>query len=97
MTSADAATVKRELSMFRMFEPRPPTISPASVTLTVGENSPAARHASVAALSKAFGIRSRVLRGVGHAAHLENAFLPLINEIADADRSLQATLRSSRP
>lgn len=82
MTTVDADTVGRELAMFRAFEPRPPAIDPASVTLTVGERSPRARHASVQALSEATGIRYRVLPDTGHAAHLQNAFAPLLDEWA---------------
>ena len=81
MTSDDAETVARELTMFRSFEPRPPAIDPVVVTLTVGECSPPARHASVRALSDALGIEYRVLAGAGHAAHVEDAFGPVIDEL----------------
>ncbi|MDL9948938.1 alpha/beta hydrolase [Gordonia sp. ABSL11-1] len=80
MTAADAATVGRELAMFRAFEPHPPAIGPTSVTLTVGERSPRARHASVQALSALTGIRYRVLPDTGHAPHLQNAFTPLLDD-----------------
>lgn len=66
--------------MFRAFEPRVPAIEREVVTLTVGECSPPARYASVRALSDALGVEYRVLAGAGHAAHLENAFGPLMCE-----------------
>ena len=80
MTSDDADTVARELAMFRAFEPRVPAIDREVVTLAVGECSPPARYASVRALSDALGVEYRVLAGAGHAAHLENAFGPLMCE-----------------
>lgn len=97
MTSADALTVGRELAMFREFEPRPPTIAPDSITLTVGEDSPPARHASVTALSETLGIARRVLPGTGHAAHLQDAFSPLIDTIVEAAQAPHlACIRSAR-
>lgn len=81
LTTSDAATVAREFAMFRAFEPRPPAIDPSAVTLTVGELSPAARYAAVNAISGAFGLGRRVLAGTSHAAHLDNAFHPLVTEL----------------
>lgn len=96
MTTADADTVGRELAMFRAFEPRPPSIDRAAVTLTVGEWSPGARHASVQALSAWTGIRYRVLPDTGHAAHLQNAFTPLIDDGRLVDHD-DLTYARSRP
>ncbi|WP_439030508.1 alpha/beta fold hydrolase [Gordonia terrae] len=82
MTSADSTVVARELAMFRAFEPRKPLVDAASVTLTVGERSSAARYASVDALAGLCGFRRRVLGGTSHAAHLDHAFGPVIDELA---------------
>ncbi|WP_238423223.1 alpha/beta hydrolase [Gordonia sp. 'Campus'] len=87
MTSADIAVVARELAMFRAFEPRKPLIDAASVTVTVGERSSAARHASVDAVADRCGFRRRVLDGTSHAAHLDHAFGPLIDELASTHRA----------
>lgn len=78
MTTSSGETVARELAMFRRFEPRPFTNSSSSVTLTVGANSPRARHESVHALAVALALEVRVLPDTSHAAHLDNAFSPLI-------------------
>lgn len=78
MTTSSGETVARELAMFRRFEPRPFTNSSSSVTLTVGANSPRARHESVHALAVALDLEVRVLPDTSHAAHLDNAFSPLI-------------------
>ncbi|PKZ64693.1 hypothetical protein CYJ73_14800 [Gordonia terrae] len=82
MTSADEAVVARELAMFRAFEPREPVVDVAPVTLTVGQGSPADRHASVTAVAGRCGFDRRVLAGTSHAAHLDNAFAPVIDELA---------------
>ncbi|MFW0783546.1 alpha/beta hydrolase [Gordonia sp. CPCC 206044] len=82
MTSSDRTTVARELAMFRAFEPRGPMIDPATLTLTVGELSPPRRHASVDSLCEAFGFGRRVLLNTSHAAHLDNAFHPIVDELA---------------
>lgn len=74
MTVADEATVRREFAMFGAFEPRRPTGHCDGIVLTVGEHSPAARVASVRALSGALGLPWRALPGAGHAAHLDGAF-----------------------
>ncbi|MBA4021551.1 MAG: hypothetical protein C0482_04250 [Gordonia sp.] len=81
MTTSDAATVARELAIFRAFEPVRPAIDPSTITLTVGADSPDVRHASVTGLASAFGLRHRVLPGTSHAAHLDNAFHPVIAEL----------------
>ncbi|MBD0862628.1 alpha/beta hydrolase [Gordonia sp. zg691] len=86
MTSADEATVERELAMFRAFEPRPPTVDPSSITLTVGQNSPHARYDSIGALGRLCGSDTQVLPGTSHAAHLDNAFREVIADIAPHDR-----------
>jgi len=74
LTSADLATVRRELAMFGSFEPRA-LASAANVTLTVGERSPAARHDCVRALSELLCVPWRVQPGTSHAAHLDGAYL----------------------
>ncbi|WP_051406444.1 alpha/beta fold hydrolase [Williamsia sp. D3] len=81
MTTSNWETVARELAMFRRFEPRPLTINSSSVTLTVGAKSPRVRHESVNALAGALDLKVRVLPGTSHAAHLDNAFAPLIEEL----------------
>ncbi|MGY2876562.1 pimeloyl-ACP methyl ester carboxylesterase [Marmoricola sp. URHA0025 HA25] len=50
----DAVTA-RELMMFRGFEPEPLSATCGRVVVTVGERSPAIRHASVEALRSAYG------------------------------------------
>ncbi|MFE0748781.1 alpha/beta hydrolase [Gordonia sp. NPDC058843] len=82
MTSADDAVVERELAMFRAFEPQEPVADATSVTLTVGRLSPAARHESVNAVAGRCGFGRRVLAGTSHAAHLDNAFVPVIDDLA---------------
>jgi pimeloyl-ACP methyl ester carboxylesterase len=69
---ADREAVGRELAMFRRFEPvlLPPEHPP--VLLTVGELSPPARHASVAALAGFLGVPVAPVPGGRHAVHLEH-------------------------
>jgi pimeloyl-ACP methyl ester carboxylesterase len=72
-TTASLETVTREFHMFRHFEPSPLGELAGRVTLTVGENSPPPRHRAVHTLATHLGTRRRVLPGVGHAAHIEDA------------------------
>jgi pimeloyl-ACP methyl ester carboxylesterase len=66
----DDALTARELAMFRGFEPGSPATTAGRVVVTVGERSPAIRHASVGALRSAYGHEVRVIPGVSHfAAH----------------------------
>ncbi|MGP4110670.1 alpha/beta fold hydrolase [Streptomyces sp. 4N509B] len=66
------AVVEREFAMFRGFEPAAPAPGCGPVLLTVGERSPAARHASVAALARhCGGLGREVVPGGGHAVHLD--------------------------
>jgi pimeloyl-ACP methyl ester carboxylesterase len=78
-TRVTLETITGEFAMFGQFEPQPlPSQSrllQSRIVLTVGENSPPARYASVQALAEFFNVPWRVLRGVGHAAHLEGGFL----------------------
>lgn len=73
MTTAAAETVAGELRMFRRFEPGPLGALAGRTTLSVGQNSAAPRHDSVAALARTLGAARYELPGVGHAPHLENA------------------------
>lgn len=67
----DAVTA-RELAMFRHFEPEPPSATPGRVVVTVGERSPAIRHASVEALRSAYGHEVLVVPGASHFAAYES-------------------------
>ena len=66
----DDDVTARELAMFRAFEPAAPSADAGRVVVTVGERSPAIRHASVAALRSAYGLEVRTVPGASHfAAH----------------------------
>lgn len=82
MTSADASTVSRELAMFRAFEPRPPESRTAPVILTVGEQSPAIRRESVRAIAEVCGCEVRILAETSHAAHLDDAYGPVVESLS---------------
>jgi len=82
MTSADASTVARELAMFRAFEPRPPASRHAPVVLTVGEKSPKIRCESVRAIASFCGFEVRILAGTSHAAHIDDAYGPIVDSLA---------------
>jgi pimeloyl-ACP methyl ester carboxylesterase len=64
-------TVAREFAMFGRFEPAPLDPAAGPVLFTVGELSPAARLASVQALSTAFDRPWASVPGGTHAVHLE--------------------------
>jgi pimeloyl-ACP methyl ester carboxylesterase len=66
----DAVTA-RELAMFRDFEPEPISATAGRVVVTVGERSPAIRHASVEALRSAYGHEVLIVPGVAHFAAYE--------------------------
>lgn len=75
MAPADPDTVRRDLSMFRAFEPSPlPALRGdvmTGVITTVGAFSPAVRHEAARALRVHCGLPYRVIEGCGHAVHLE--------------------------
>jgi pimeloyl-ACP methyl ester carboxylesterase len=77
---ADTEAVGRELAMFRGFEPVLLPTGHPPVLLTVGELSPPARHAAVAALAGFLGVPAATVPGGRHAVHLEHpeAFAALI-------------------
>lgn len=60
------ATVARELPMFRAFEPAPARAGQGPVLVTVGADSPPARHAAASALHASLGYQTRVLPGAQH-------------------------------
>ncbi|ONK10254.1 alpha/beta fold hydrolase [Streptomyces sp. MP131-18] len=82
----EPGVVEREFAMFRGFEPAPPAFGCGPVLLTVGEHSPAARHASVAALAAHCGLPYTTVPGGRHAVHLERPaeFAALIRRRAAA-------------
>ena len=63
----DAVTAG-ELAMFRGFEPEPISATAGRVVVTVGERSPAIRHASVEALRAAYGHEVLIVPGASHFA-----------------------------
>jgi pimeloyl-ACP methyl ester carboxylesterase len=67
----DAEDVRRDLGMFRGFEPSRPTVSVHGVRTTVGGASPPIRHEVARVLQDELGFVSSVLEGCGHAVHLE--------------------------
>jgi pimeloyl-ACP methyl ester carboxylesterase len=71
MAPTDADAVRRDLDMFRAFEPEAPASSVAHVVTTVGELSPPIRYEVGRVLTERLGLPSRVLKGCAHAAHLE--------------------------
>lgn len=74
-TPADAPSepgvVEREFAMFGGFEPSPPARASAPILLTVGANSPAARHTSVTALARRCAVPWTTVPHASHAAHLD--------------------------
>jgi pimeloyl-ACP methyl ester carboxylesterase len=72
MAPDDPDAVRRDLTMFRAFEPAP---SPAQVgdgvMTTVGALSAPVRHEAARALRAQCGLPYRLIDGCGHAAHLE--------------------------
>jgi pimeloyl-ACP methyl ester carboxylesterase len=71
----DADAVRRDLTMFRAFEPGQFPAAHPPALLTVGELSPPERHASVRALAEFLGVEVEVLPGCRHAVHLEQPAL----------------------
>ncbi|WP_227981474.1 alpha/beta fold hydrolase [Nocardia spumae] len=84
-THATPATVGAELAMFLGFEPRPLGAAATRITLTVGAQSPPARHLSVDRLAAFLGTAVRAIPGSGHAVHLERpaALAALVAELAE--------------
>lgn len=85
-TNANLQTITREFAMFGAFEPRSLGSATDRIIVTVGSLSPAARHKSVEALHRAFGVRTTVLAGAGHAAHLQapHAVVDAVNALLDS-------------
>lgn len=72
MAPQDPDAVRRDLGMFRAFEPAAPQAPPGGAAMTtVGALSPAVRHEVAEALRSRCGLPYRVIDGCGHAAHLE--------------------------
>lgn len=75
MAPDDPDAVRRDLAMFRAFEPGAVTATTATavptVMTTVGSLSPPPRHEAARALRSHCGLPYRVIEGCGHAAHLE--------------------------
>jgi pimeloyl-ACP methyl ester carboxylesterase len=71
LTTATEASIRGEFAMFGRFEPSRLKIDTATVTLSVGANSPASRFDSVRSLSRFLDVGWMTLDGVAHAAHLE--------------------------
>jgi pimeloyl-ACP methyl ester carboxylesterase len=68
----DDEATRRDLAMFRAFEPRHANPCAGSVLVTVGERSPAIRHEAAALLRDRCGYSTAVLPGSSHAAHLDS-------------------------
>lgn len=71
MAPDDPDAVRRDLGMFRAFEPAVPPSPPGGAITTVGALSPGVRHEAARALESHCGLPYRVIEGCGHAAHLE--------------------------
>lgn len=71
MAPADPEAVRRDLAMFRAFEPAALAAPPDGAMTTVGAQSPAIRHEAARALRSHCGLPYRIIEGCGHAAHLE--------------------------
>lgn len=72
MAPDDPDAVRRDLAMFRAFEPIPPPAPPGDgMMTTVGALSPQPRHEAAHALRSRCGLPYRLIDGCGHAAHLE--------------------------
>lgn len=71
MAPDDPDAVRRDLAMFRAFEPAALPRLPDGVLTTVGALSPAVRREAAKALRSRCGLAYRVIPGCSHAAHLE--------------------------
>jgi pimeloyl-ACP methyl ester carboxylesterase len=69
---ADPEFVRRDLAMFREFEPAAPSpIWAGRVVITVGRESAPIRHETASLLAQRFGFDVVTIAGCGHAVHLE--------------------------
>ncbi len=69
----DPEAVRRDLAMFRTFEPVAPPHPFDTMLVTVGELSPRIRHRSVAAVAGLLGAQVTTVPGASHAVHLDAA------------------------
>ncbi|MGK2855441.1 MAG: alpha/beta fold hydrolase [Microbacteriaceae bacterium] len=72
MAPADDAMVARDLAMFRAFEPAAAREGQGPVLITVGADSPPARHAAARALHDTLGYRTQNLPGCRHFVQWDN-------------------------
>ena len=89
---AEAGAVRRDLAMFRAFEPAAPAQGTGPLVITVGECSPPPRHHSVRRLSAAFGLPVWQLPGARHAVHLDQpaVFAAAVHRLAGGVRAAGA-------
>jgi pimeloyl-ACP methyl ester carboxylesterase len=71
MAPTDPDAVRRDLVMFRAFEPVGLPALPDTALTTVGARSPAVRYEAARALQSHCGLPYQIIDGCGHAAHLE--------------------------
>jgi pimeloyl-ACP methyl ester carboxylesterase len=85
LAPTDAEAVRRDLGMFRAFEPAVPVVPVEHVVTTVGELSPPIRHRVGRVLTERLGLRCHTLEGCAHAAHLErpDVFAAVIRALAE--------------
>ncbi len=85
MAPDDPDAVRRDLAMFRAFEPSALSAPPSGAMTTVGARSPAVRHEAARALQSHSGLPYEVIEGCGHAVHLERpeALAVLAGRLAD--------------
>jgi pimeloyl-ACP methyl ester carboxylesterase len=81
--AADPDAVRRDLAMFRGFEPSAPSVGETVLT-SVGGLSPQIRQQAAQGLHDRFSIEVRTLPGSAHAVHLDNPaeLAELIREVA---------------
>ncbi len=92
MAGPDTDAVRRELPMFRSFEPARRASGQGDVLVTVGEGSPRPRHEAAHALRHTLGYRVATIPAVAHfvAWDAPDVFAELIaREINDARRTAQ--------
>lgn len=99
MAPADPDAVRRDLGMFRSFEPGLLPALPGGVMTTVGAHSPAVRHEAAHALRSHCGLPFQIIDGCGHAAHLERpeALAALAGRLAQCSASPSPGSPSQRP
>ena len=88
MAPGDPDAVARDLAMFRRFEPVALRPGHGPVVVTVGERSPAVRHAAARALHDQLGVQVRVLAGAGHFVQHEDpaALATVVRDVLSASR-----------